>query len=192
MCEILLRPLRWKVPSTHLLLFLPEKNRSGHLVRTALREDLENLSSCTRKLTVPVLAWGGQAVLGNIAPAWQDVANDVRGGEIEHADISLPKKNRSSPSNRGSSSLDRFKSGPRRAFPNPLAVCTGRRYTSPSYGAPRERRLPDRAGLPRARYLPARQLIRAGEGIRLEARNFRLLIEEESKCLHHHRLIQGQ
>src|SRR5712692_3744003 len=45
MCEILLRPLRWKVPSTHLLLFLPEKNRSGHLVRTALREDLENLSS---------------------------------------------------------------------------------------------------------------------------------------------------
>src|SRR5216684_4534609 len=108
------------------------------------------------------------------------------------ADISLPKKNRSSPSNGGSSSLDRFKSGPRRAFPNPLAVCTGRRYTSPSYGAPRERRLPDRAGLPRARHLPARQLMRAREGIRLEARNFRLLIEEESKCLHHHRLIQGQ
>jgi len=50
---------------------------------TALLEDLENLSSCTRKLTVPVLAWGGQAFLGNIAPAWQDVANDVRGGEIE-------------------------------------------------------------------------------------------------------------
>src|SRR5216683_8248048 len=85
MCEILLRPLRWKVPSTHLLLFWPEKNRSGHLVRTALREDLENrlISNCTRKLTVPVLAWGGQAFLGNIAPAWQDVANDVSGGEIE-------------------------------------------------------------------------------------------------------------
>ena len=50
---------------------------------TALREDLENLSGCTRKLTIPVLAWGGQAFLGNIVPAWQDVANDVRGGEIE-------------------------------------------------------------------------------------------------------------
>jgi pimeloyl-ACP methyl ester carboxylesterase len=50
---------------------------------TALREDLENLSGCTRKLTIPVLAWGGQAFLGNIAPAWQDVANDVHGGEIE-------------------------------------------------------------------------------------------------------------
>jgi pimeloyl-ACP methyl ester carboxylesterase len=34
-------------------------------------------------LTVPVLAWGGQAFLGNIAPAWQNVANDVRGVEIE-------------------------------------------------------------------------------------------------------------
>src|SRR6266851_9413954 len=61
-----------------------EPQRS-HLVRTALREDLENrlISNCTRKLTVPVLAWGGQAFLGNIAPAWQDVANDVSGGEIE-------------------------------------------------------------------------------------------------------------
>jgi len=34
-------------------------------------------------LTIPVSAWGGQAFLGNIVPAWQDVANDVRGGEIE-------------------------------------------------------------------------------------------------------------
>ena len=50
---------------------------------TALREDLENLSGCARKLTIPVSAWGGQAFLGNIVPAWQDVANDVRGGEIE-------------------------------------------------------------------------------------------------------------
>ena len=41
----LFRPLRRKILSTHLLLFLPEKNRSGHLVRTALRENLENLSS---------------------------------------------------------------------------------------------------------------------------------------------------
>jgi hypothetical protein len=48
--------------------------------------------------------------------------------------------------------------------------------------------VPTRHRLPRTPHLPARQRMRAGEGIRLEAR---LLIEEESKCLHHHRLIQG-
>src|SRR5229473_4120918 len=88
MCEILLRPLRWKVPSTHLLLFLPEKNRSGRLVRTALREDLENLSSCTRKLAVPVLAWGRTGVFGQhrvrLAGRCQ------RADRVEHFQIHLP------------------------------------------------------------------------------------------------------
>jgi pimeloyl-ACP methyl ester carboxylesterase len=51
--------------------------------RTALQEDLENLSSGTRKLTMPVLAWGGEAFLGNIVPAWQSVAESVQGGEVK-------------------------------------------------------------------------------------------------------------
>jgi pimeloyl-ACP methyl ester carboxylesterase len=51
--------------------------------RTALQEDLENLSSCTRKLTLPILAWGGAAFLGNIVPSWQAVAENVQGGEIK-------------------------------------------------------------------------------------------------------------
>ncbi|MBI3291589.1 MAG: alpha/beta hydrolase, partial [Elusimicrobia bacterium] len=51
--------------------------------RTGLQEDLENLSNCTRKLTMPVLAWGGEVFLGNIVPAWQAVAENVQGGEVK-------------------------------------------------------------------------------------------------------------
>src|SRR5713101_3008557 len=89
-------PFRWKVPSTHLLLFLPEKNRSGHLVRTALREDLENLSSCTRKLTVPVLAWGRTGVFGQHRVRGRTLPTTSAAVRSSDADISLPKKNRSS------------------------------------------------------------------------------------------------
>jgi haloacetate dehalogenase len=52
--------------------------------RTALQEDLENLKSCTRRLTLPILAWGGDALLGNIVPIWQSVADNVAGGEVGH------------------------------------------------------------------------------------------------------------
>jgi pimeloyl-ACP methyl ester carboxylesterase len=52
--------------------------------RTALQEDLENLKSCTRRLTLPILAWGGDALLGNIVPIWQSVADNVAGGEVRH------------------------------------------------------------------------------------------------------------
>jgi pimeloyl-ACP methyl ester carboxylesterase len=51
--------------------------------RASLHEDLENLSSCTRKLTLPIMAWGGEAFLGNIVPSWQAVAENVQGGEIK-------------------------------------------------------------------------------------------------------------
>jgi pimeloyl-ACP methyl ester carboxylesterase len=51
--------------------------------RTALQEDLENLSSCTRKLTLPIMAWGGEVLLGNIVPSWQAVAGNVQGGEVK-------------------------------------------------------------------------------------------------------------
>ncbi len=52
--------------------------------RTALQEDLESLTSCTRKLTLPVTAWAGEAFLGNIVPFWQAVADSVDGGEVKH------------------------------------------------------------------------------------------------------------
>jgi pimeloyl-ACP methyl ester carboxylesterase len=51
--------------------------------KTGLNEDFENLSSCTEKLKMPVLAWGGQTFLSNIVPAWQEVADNVEGGEVE-------------------------------------------------------------------------------------------------------------
>jgi haloacetate dehalogenase len=46
--------------------------------RTGLQEDLENLSSCTRKLTLPIMAWGGEAFLCNIVPSCQAVAENGR------------------------------------------------------------------------------------------------------------------
>jgi pimeloyl-ACP methyl ester carboxylesterase len=51
--------------------------------RTALQEDLENLRSCSRRLTLPIAAWGGEAFLGNIAPSWQAVADNVEGGVVK-------------------------------------------------------------------------------------------------------------
>jgi pimeloyl-ACP methyl ester carboxylesterase len=63
---------------------LPGALRAGfQYYRAGLQEDLENLSSCTNKLTMPVLAWGGEAFLGNIVPAWQAVAENVQGGVVE-------------------------------------------------------------------------------------------------------------
>jgi len=92
---------------------------------TALREDLENLSGCTRKLTIPVLAWGGQAFLGNIAPPGRTLPTTFKAVRSSDADISSPKKDRSSSSNRGLSSLDRFKSGPKRRAPVKEVAITG-------------------------------------------------------------------
>jgi pimeloyl-ACP methyl ester carboxylesterase len=63
---------------------LPGALRAGfQYYRTGLQEDLENLSSCTRKLTMPVLAWGGEVFLGDIVPIWQTVAENVQGGELK-------------------------------------------------------------------------------------------------------------
>lgn len=60
--------------------------------RTALQEDLAALSSYTRKLTLPVLAWGGQVFLGNIVPMWQTVAEQVQGGEVERCGHFIPEE----------------------------------------------------------------------------------------------------
>jgi len=63
---------------------LPGALRSGfQYYRAGLQEDLENLSSCTRKLSMPVRAWGGEVFLGNIVPAWQAVAEQVQGGVLK-------------------------------------------------------------------------------------------------------------
>jgi pimeloyl-ACP methyl ester carboxylesterase len=64
---------------------LPGALRAGfQYYRAGVQEDLENLSSCTRKLTMPVLAWGGEAFLGNgIVPIWQTVAEHVQGGAVQ-------------------------------------------------------------------------------------------------------------
>jgi pimeloyl-ACP methyl ester carboxylesterase len=63
---------------------LPGALRAGfQYYRTALQEDLASLSSCTRKLTMPVLAWGGQTFLGNSVSLWQAVAEHVQGGQVE-------------------------------------------------------------------------------------------------------------
>jgi pimeloyl-ACP methyl ester carboxylesterase len=51
--------------------------------RAGLQEDLENLSSCTRKLAMPVMAWGGERFLANIVQLWQSVAEKVQGGEVK-------------------------------------------------------------------------------------------------------------
>ncbi len=63
---------------------LPGALRAGfQYYRAGLQEDLENLSSCTRKLTMAVLAWGGERFLANIVPFWQTVAENVQGGEVQ-------------------------------------------------------------------------------------------------------------
>jgi pimeloyl-ACP methyl ester carboxylesterase len=60
--------------------------------QTGIEQDLANLSSCTRKLDIPVRAWGGSAFLGNIVPAWQTVATHVEGGELAECGHFLPEE----------------------------------------------------------------------------------------------------
>jgi pimeloyl-ACP methyl ester carboxylesterase len=63
---------------------LPGALRAGfQYYRAGLQEDLDNLSGCTNKLTMPVLAWGGETFLGNIVSVWQTVAENVQGGAVE-------------------------------------------------------------------------------------------------------------
>ena len=61
--------------------------------RTALQEDVEALTSCTRKLTLPIMAWGGEAFSGNIVPHWQAVADNVQGGEVKQCGHFIAEEN---------------------------------------------------------------------------------------------------
>lgn len=51
--------------------------------RAGLDEDVEEMSTCTKKLSMPVLAWGGEAVLGAVDTIWKTVADNVQGGVVE-------------------------------------------------------------------------------------------------------------
>ncbi len=62
----------------------PGSMRAGfHYYRAGLEEDIANFKTCTKKLAMPVRAWGGERFLGDISPMWKRVANDVQGGSIE-------------------------------------------------------------------------------------------------------------
>jgi pimeloyl-ACP methyl ester carboxylesterase len=62
----------------------PGSMRAGfHYYRAGLEEDIAAFRGCTKKLAMPVRAWGGERFLGDITPMWKRVANDVQGGSIE-------------------------------------------------------------------------------------------------------------
>lgn len=62
----------------------PGALRAGfHYYRAALEEDVIAFSGCTKKLMMPVRAWGGERFMGDITPLWQRVAVDVQGGAVE-------------------------------------------------------------------------------------------------------------
>jgi pimeloyl-ACP methyl ester carboxylesterase len=62
----------------------PGSLRAGfHYYRAGLEEDVIAFSGCTKKLEMPVRAWGGKRFMGDISPAWKRVAEEVQGGSIE-------------------------------------------------------------------------------------------------------------
>lgn len=62
----------------------PGALRAGfHYYRAALEEDVEQLSTCTNKLTMPVRAWGGARFMGDPLPVWQRVAEQLEGGVVD-------------------------------------------------------------------------------------------------------------
>lgn len=61
----------------------PGALRAGfHYYRAALEEDIEALTTCTQKLSMPVRAWGGERFMGDILPLWQEAAGQVEGGGV--------------------------------------------------------------------------------------------------------------
>jgi pimeloyl-ACP methyl ester carboxylesterase len=65
---------------------LPGALRAGfHYYRAALEEDIANLTTCDKKLTMPVRAWGGERFMGDVTPLWKRVADDVQGGVVERS-----------------------------------------------------------------------------------------------------------
>lgn len=62
----------------------PGSLRAGfHYYRAGLEEDVAAFSGCTKKLEMPVRAWGGERFMGDITAAWDRVAAHVQGGSVE-------------------------------------------------------------------------------------------------------------
>jgi len=72
---------------------LPGSLRAGFQWYAAgLREDSVNLANATEKLTIPVLAYGGESFLGDIRPYWTPVAEQVEGGAVPHCGHFVPEE----------------------------------------------------------------------------------------------------
>ncbi len=72
---------------------LPGALRAGfEWYATGLREDAVNLAAATEKLTIPVLAYGGDTFLGDIRPYWTPVAHHVTGGVVAQCGHFIPEE----------------------------------------------------------------------------------------------------
>jgi pimeloyl-ACP methyl ester carboxylesterase len=72
---------------------IPGSIRAGFQWYAAgLREDTVNLAAATEKLTIPVLAYGGETFLGDIRPYWEAVAEDVEGGAVAECGHFVPEE----------------------------------------------------------------------------------------------------
>ncbi|MBL6617874.1 MAG: alpha/beta hydrolase [Reyranella sp.] len=72
---------------------IPGSIRAGFQWYAAgLREDTDNLAAATEKLTIPVLAYGGDTFLGDIRQYWKPVADNVEGGAVEQCGHFIPEE----------------------------------------------------------------------------------------------------
>jgi len=72
---------------------IPGSIRAGfQWYATGLREDTVNLANATNKLDIPVLAYGGDAFLGDIRPYWETVASNVDGGAVARCGHFIPEE----------------------------------------------------------------------------------------------------
>ena len=72
---------------------IPGSIRAGFQWYAAgLREDTVNLANATDKLTIPVLAYGGESFLGDIRQYWAAVAENVDGGAVPQCGHFIPEE----------------------------------------------------------------------------------------------------
>jgi pimeloyl-ACP methyl ester carboxylesterase len=72
---------------------IPGAARAGmEWYAAGLRRDAHDLVSIRAKLHVPVLAYGGEASLGDLRSIWTEVATDVSGGSVENCGHFIPEE----------------------------------------------------------------------------------------------------
>ena len=72
---------------------LPGTIRAGMRYYAAgIREDTVNLAACTKKLQMPVRAWGGEFLLRDLPPIWSAVAENVTGGMVPECGHFVPEE----------------------------------------------------------------------------------------------------